>query len=84
LGGDEFGLLLSQEVGEDGAIALERVRQLIDQPYFLAGREIQMSASIGYTVFPKDDVKVGDLVRHADKAMYRAKHDGGDKVCLYS
>jgi diguanylate cyclase (GGDEF)-like protein/PAS domain S-box-containing protein len=84
LGGDEFGLLLSQEVGEDGAIALERVRQLIDQPYFLAGREMQMSASIGYTVFPKDDVKVGDLVRHADKAMYRAKHDGGDKVCQYS
>ncbi|MEY3381991.1 MAG: hypothetical protein RL468_2589 [Pseudomonadota bacterium] len=84
LGGDEFGLLLSQELGEDGAIALERVRQLIDMPYFLAGKEFKMSASIGYTVFPEDDVKVTDLIRHADKAMYRAKQDGGNKVCLYS
>ncbi len=83
LGGDEFGLLLNQEVGEDGAVALERVRQLIEMPYFLAGKEMNMTASIGYTLFPHDDVKVTDLVRHADKAMYRAKQDGGNKVCRY-
>jgi diguanylate cyclase (GGDEF)-like protein len=76
-GGDEFILVLSEQISEASVVqVLERVREVIARPYPLAGREIRLSCSIGASLFPRDGNDAGELIRRADQAMYRAKTGG--------
>lgn len=84
LGGDEFALLLSGlETAEEAMHTLDRVLAAICQPYQLSGRAIIIGASIGYTLYPLDNAELDDLLQHADKAMYRAKLNGGNNYHMY-
>ena len=85
LGGDEFALLLSGLESADEAMhTLDRLLAAISQPYQLGSREIHISASIGYTLYPVDNAELDDLLQHADKAMYRAKLNGGNNYHMYN
>jgi diguanylate cyclase (GGDEF)-like protein/PAS domain S-box-containing protein len=78
IGGDEFVLLLRTTTLEESRHAVERVLQQVCQPYAL-GVEIgpvNVTASIGATVFPLDGADAETLLRHADHAMYGAKQAG--------
>src|SRR5450830_1811095 len=44
---------------------------------------LQVSASIGITLFPQDDSEVDQLLRHADQAMYQAKQLGKNRYHLF-
>ena len=44
---------------------------------------VQVSASMGVTIFPADDSAPGILLEHADQAMYNAKRNGKNKWLLY-
>ena len=85
-GGDEFVILLPALAGEPGSIAplLERVRQAVTEPVLVEGQEVQVSCSIGVTVYPRDGVDANALMMHADVAMYRAKELGNDNVQFYA
>ena len=84
LGGDEFVLLLVNLVDvEEAGQVLDRVLHAVAQPIALGGREVQVSASIGLTVFPDDSADPDTLLRHADAAMYRAKEAGRNTWRLY-
>ncbi len=77
LAGDEFTVIL-QQVLDPGA-AKQVAQRLIDSlqlPVNLRGREHQVQASIGITLFPDDGANIDDLMRNADLAMYRAKDQG--------
>ena len=81
-GSDEFVLLLRDE-GEAGPLAeaqlTELVRGVLERlaaPLTLAGRELQVSCSIGLAAYPQDGGDAETLVQHADTAMYRAKELG--------
>ena len=80
-GGDEFIVLLREVQGPD---YLEKVaRKLLDcilVPLDIDGTEICLSASAGYAVFPGDGMTVEELLKNADRAMYRAKRSGGSTV----
>ncbi len=78
LGGDEFFVVL-EEIS-DSAPA-ERVAQKLlaelARPYDVgAGRSVQISVSIGVSLFPDDAGDAATLMKHADEAMYAAKEAG--------
>lgn len=76
-GGDEFVLILSDIAGVDTCAAVARkLLQLITMPLFAEGQQLRISASIGIARYPEDGRDAASLRRHADVAMYRAKHRG--------
>ncbi len=78
LGGDEFVLLLRANTLEEARMAVERVRRVVAQPYVLDAQldSVQVTASIGATIYPSDNSDADTLLRHADHAMYDAKQAG--------
>ena len=78
LGGDEFVLLLRAETIEEARMAVERVLRVVAQPYVVdpAEEPVQVTASMGATVYPIDRSDADTLLRHADHAMYGAKQSG--------
>ncbi len=84
LGGDEFViLLLGLERVEECEAALKRILDAIKQPVVIQGHPITVSASIGVSVYPHDDADPDTLLRHADQAMYQAKHAGKNQYRLF-
>ncbi len=82
LGGDEFVFLLSNlKQPEECHSVLERMLRGIAQPMVIGDVEVQVSASIGLTLYPQDDANPDTLLRHADQAMYGAKQAG--KNCYH-
>jgi diguanylate cyclase (GGDEF)-like protein/PAS domain S-box-containing protein len=81
-GGDELLIVL---VGvADAAEAMEvseRVRTEVRRPLVLSTATIRSGASLGVTMLVEGDT-VDELIARADRAMYRAKRAGGDRVEL--
>jgi EAL domain-containing protein (putative c-di-GMP-specific phosphodiesterase class I) len=78
LGGDEFVLLLRAGTLEEARLAVERVLRVVALPYVIdpAQDPVQVTASMGATVYPIDRSDADTLLRHADHAMYGAKQSG--------
>ena len=77
LGGDEFAVILSDLAqGEDAGPAVQKLMQMLEQPFHLEGREIFVTASAGITLFPSDGEDADTLLQNADTAMYRSKEMG--------
>jgi len=78
LGGDEFVLLLRASTLEAARLAVERVLRVVSQPYLVdpVQPQVQVTASMGATVYPVDHSDADTLLRHADHAMYGAKQAG--------
>ena len=78
LGGDEFVLLLRATTMEEARLAVERVLRVVCQPYVVdpSVDPVQVTASMGATVYPIDRSDADTLLRHADHAMYGAKQAG--------
>ena len=82
-GGDEFSIIL---VGTDHATALqvaERIRRRIDAYVFEVDRDVRLSLtlSIGVATCPTHGVVRDTILDLADKAMYRAKSEGRNRIC---
>lgn len=78
LGGDEFAAILIN-IQQEGALEslLGRLLARIAEPVWVVNHNVQVSASVGYTLFPQVEELDGDqLLRQADQAMYQAKHRG--------
>jgi diguanylate cyclase (GGDEF)-like protein/PAS domain S-box-containing protein len=79
LGGDEFILLFTDLAHlEEIHLVLARVLAAVHAPVLIEELSVNVSASIGVTVYPADDedADAGTLLHHADQAMYRAKDAG--------
>jgi predicted signal transduction protein with EAL and GGDEF domain/FixJ family two-component response regulator len=77
LGGDEFMVLLNAiRRPEDGALAAERVEELLREPFDIDGQEIRVTASVGIAVHPMDGGHADALLNNAEIAMYHAKERG--------
>lgn len=83
-GGDEFLLLVSGLEKKDMIAAAETVVAAINQPYFIEGQEVIVSASCGLSLCPEHTEDMDTLLVYADGAMYAAKKQGGNKVVLYN
>lgn len=85
LGGDEFTILLEdiQSVQYVAKVA-EKVLESVVNTYTLGSTEVNVSPSIGISLYPADGRDVDTLVRNADAAMYHAKNTGRNNFQFYS
>jgi len=81
-GGEELGIVLTG-IGKEGALQVaERLRHSIESAVFKAYDEtVGITVSIGMAVFPEDGVDEHGLIESADRALYRAKEKGRNRVC---
>lgn len=82
LGGEEFGVLLPGHDVQAGAAVAERIRSSLErQPLELREGPLAITVSIGVAALHPEVAEAGDeLYRAADRAMYRAKADGRNRV----
>jgi len=84
LGGDEFVLLLP-DTGQPGASRLaSKVVAAFDQPFIVAGHSLRVTVSVGVALYPHDGATFGELLKNADAALYRAKHEGRNTWAFYA
>jgi diguanylate cyclase (GGDEF)-like protein/PAS domain S-box-containing protein len=85
LGGDEFTLIVEGAADTLQLVAVaDKVRAALAAPVEVDGREMFVTTSIGITVFPRDADDADDLLKNADIAMYRAKHEGRNTSLFYT
>ncbi|MDT8450335.1 MAG: diguanylate cyclase [Wenzhouxiangellaceae bacterium] len=73
-GGDEFVLLLGEiRQGGDAARVARKLQSALADPELIAGHAINLSLSIGSSVYPDDGADLRTLVQKADQAMLQTK-----------
>ena len=84
IGGDEFiAVLVDLEKIGDSEPVLERLLKAAAEPVAACNVVMQVSVSIGVTLYPQDGVDADQLMRHADQAMYVAKQAGKNRYHLF-
>jgi len=81
-GGEEFAIVL-RAIGLEPATGMaDRLRRLVENTVVESGgKQLKATVSIGVAGFPATQAKtVADLIDAADKALYRAKHAGRNRV----
>lgn len=84
LGGDEFALIVTRDDEEALEAFLERLSGAMGEPYDIWGSSANCSASIGVRIFDYSLPDARILLKHADLALYQAKHLGKAKWCMFS
>ncbi|WP_416467233.1 phosphodiesterase DibA [Pseudomonas sp. LFS044] len=85
LGGDEFGVLAEncQQVGQAGKLAQALIERMRD-PFEFEGHRLFIGVSVGISLFPSDALGAEQLLRNADSALFKAKHNGRACYALYT
>ena len=89
LGGDEFVVILENLSDNEQLAAAfaesvgDKILAAIDQTYLLQGEAYHCTASIGVSLFQKQQTTVDELIRRADTAMYEAKGSGRNALRFY-
>lgn len=84
-GGDEFVVLLS-EIGErnDAEQIARKLLAQFETPHMVDEHEIQVTLSIGVSVYPESGLEASSLMRNADMAMYAAKDRGRNSYQFFN
>ena len=85
MGGDEFTVVLENiaELVQVTAVA-EKIKQAFSVPIVIREHEMFVTASIGITIYPRDENEIGALLQMADVAMYHAKAEGRNTYEFYA
>ncbi len=84
IGGDEFIVIMSRL--PNLAIVQRVARNLIEQisqTIHINQQEVSVGASIGIALYPDDGTTAEELIRQADRAMYRVKHSGKNNFAFF-
>jgi len=84
MGGDEFALVLGIDDVDDCLATVTRMINELTKPMDIARQMVIISASVGVAIYPLDGTDPDVLLRHADEAMYRAKHTGKNRIEVFS
>ena len=83
-GGDEFVIILTDiGVRSDISNCAQRIVQTLQKPFFIDGKRICITLSLGISVYPDDSEDIDSLIQKADYAMYRIKQSGKNNYALY-
>ncbi len=83
-GGEEFVVILPQTSKDEAVVIGERIRRRVEKAVIItsqAGR-LQITVSVGVSSFPENGRPQEELVSVADKALYKAKDEGRNHVCV--
>lgn len=82
-GGEEFALILRETPLHIGVDVAERIRSTIERhPFLFDGKQIPVTISIGVVSLDSTTKSDEDLLTLADKALYDAKNQGRNRVCV--
>ena len=85
LGGDEFTVLLSEiREATDAATVSQRIIEAVSEPFEVNGAKINIGASVGIAIFPRDGSDYQTILKSADMAMYQAKEEGKNTYRYFS
>jgi diguanylate cyclase (GGDEF)-like protein len=84
LSGDEFVAIVEANLPRELALVADSLQRCLKTPFGTTHGELFATVSIGVSAFPADGTDVGELLRNADHAMYRAKAQGRDSVRFYA
>ncbi len=76
IGGDEFVLLVELEDAEEAVSVASRQVSLVSQPFSVQEHDLQVTVSIGISLYPGNGRTQQELLMNADAAMYHAKNAG--------
>lgn len=83
MGGDEFSVLLPTVNAESSEQIAKKILNALNEPMIFNHESILISANLGIVLFPKHGADLETLFKHADMAMYEAKHSD-EGFCLFS
>jgi diguanylate cyclase (GGDEF)-like protein len=84
-GGDEFVILLESKIDHNSPqIQMNRLMQILNDPFNIDQIEVYITASIGISLFPEDSSNYEELLQKADTAMYKAKYSGRNTYNFYN
>ena len=84
IGGEEFVILLPGTKLMGALEAAERFRREVEQsPVRVNGEDIPFTVSLGVTEWNGTDQTIENMLEHADRALYAAKHNGRNRVEVY-
>lgn len=84
-GGDEFvATIVDLHKQEDCYNTLKRLLKAASNIVIVDGIKLQVSASVGVSIYPLDSENKDMLLRYADAAMYKAKQNGKNRYHIYN
>lgn len=84
VGGDEFIIILSKASEEYCIYLAELMMKELQTPFFINGKEIVVTPSVGISMYPENGETLEDLFKNADAAMYLAKEKGKNNFQFYN
>jgi diguanylate cyclase (GGDEF)-like protein/PAS domain S-box-containing protein len=85
MGGDEFVVVFRNLKSYDEVTqGAARIVASLNRPIVIDHHPLQTTGSVGVSLFPRDGADMGELLKHADTAMYQAKDRGRNNVQLFS
>lgn len=84
VGGDEFVLIVEQTTQQQTEEIASKYLQCIQESFLIAGREINISASIGVVFYPEHGNNLQDLLINADAAMMLSKEQGRNTYSVFN
>lgn len=82
-GGEEFAVILPGTARHSAEYAAKRLFEKIrSEDFVYDGDKYKVTVSMGLAEFEKGDTEK-HLIKKADTALYKAKNEGRDRICLY-
>jgi len=84
IGGDEFGIVMPKiESLDDPTNLAGRIAAAVAQPFVIDNAIMDVGVGVGIAIAPNDGMNPEDLVRRADRALYRAKGEGRSSIRFF-
>lgn len=84
MGGDEFVVILPHSIKDNSEIVAETILQNFKNPFVVYEYEINLTPSIGISLFPENGTTSEELMKNADAAMYVSKVNGKNNFSFYN
>ena len=84
IGGDEFTILMQKVKSNDDISTLaQSIINSLEETIYIDKYELNISASIGISIYPQHSTNFNELILFADTAMYQAKNEGRNNFQIY-
>src|SRR5262249_34429637 len=85
IGGDEFAVLQPEIVNlEAASVVANKIITAMSQPFWLSGRDVHISPSIGISIYPLDSQRPEELLKNAHLAMDQPKNEGRNNFQFFT
>jgi len=85
LGGDEFVVVITDASDLENVNTIaETLVESLRSPFYIGGKQVHVTCSLGVSIFPEHGRTVDDLLKHADQAMYESKKYGKNQCRFFN